>query len=215
MSRRDATIRKGRPIGPSALFCEDPVVEARRTKFTEVMYLAAERVSEEKNEYWRGEVWCMAGGTPRHAALTSRLARRIGEALDASGCEPLSEQRVYLEAARSFVYPDVSVACPPLQMHPTDEHGLVNPRLVAEVLSPHTFEHDRTTKRDAYLDVEGLAAYVMVWQDRVRVEVVSAAGTEVLGPGDVIQVSALEMAVAVDDLYDGLFEFPGAVLPDP
>jgi hypothetical protein len=38
-------------------------------------YLAAERGSAQKHEFLRGEVWAMAGGTPRHGSCKRTAAQ--------------------------------------------------------------------------------------------------------------------------------------------
>jgi Uma2 family endonuclease len=50
-------------------------VEAPRHKLTAHEYLAWERAQPTKHEYFRGEVFAMAGASVRHNALCSELIR--------------------------------------------------------------------------------------------------------------------------------------------
>jgi Uma2 family endonuclease len=43
-------------------------------------YLAWERMQLERHEYFRGEVFLMAGGSPRHNALSAAIIRDLGVA---------------------------------------------------------------------------------------------------------------------------------------
>ncbi|MCA9705552.1 MAG: Uma2 family endonuclease [Myxococcales bacterium] len=47
-------------------------------------YLAWERAQPERHEYCRGEVFSMAGGSPRHNALSAAIIRdlRVGDGFE-------------------------------------------------------------------------------------------------------------------------------------
>src|SRR5215216_6173631 len=104
---------------------------AERSKVAVEEYLAWERTQETKHEYFEGEVYAMAGGSPRH----NRLCMRVGAALEAvlgARCHVLtSDQRVRSRAGR-YVYPDTTVVCGEMAV----EHGDVctNPTILVEVL---------------------------------------------------------------------------------
>ncbi|HYI08302.1 MAG TPA: Uma2 family endonuclease [Thermoanaerobaculia bacterium] len=53
--------------------------------FTYEEYLAYERDSDRKHEYDSGEIFAMAGGSPRHSALASRISAALENAR-VSGC---------------------------------------------------------------------------------------------------------------------------------
>jgi len=56
-----------------------------RHHYTYEEYLAYERDSELKHEFEAGEIFAMAGGSPRHSALASRISAAI-ENTRPSGC---------------------------------------------------------------------------------------------------------------------------------
>ena len=39
-------------------------------------YLALEQIAEERHEYYNGEMFPMAGGSPQHADIAANLGRR-------------------------------------------------------------------------------------------------------------------------------------------
>jgi Uma2 family endonuclease len=144
-----------------------------RHHYTYEQYLAFERDAEMKHEFVDGEIYAMAGGSPRHNAL----ALRIGTALDLGhppGCVPFqSDQKVRVLATGRVAYPDASLVCGPLERDPADNsgHTLTNPSLLVEVLSPSTEDVDRISKRRDYQLIPSLREYVLVSQTQPRIEV--------------------------------------------
>src|SRR5262245_28215327 len=104
-------------------------------KMTAPDYLAWEQKQPGRHQYLRGEVFAMAGGSPRHNFLSGRVWSR----LDCAPCRPLtSDQKVYVPATGNFVYPDCTVVCDSVQLHPGTRDVVENPRIVVEVLSRST-----------------------------------------------------------------------------
>ena len=59
-----------------------------------------------------GEVWAMAGASPRHNRISARCIAELDAALRGRPCVPLgSDQRVHVPATHSYCYPDVTVVC--------------------------------------------------------------------------------------------------------
>ncbi len=134
-------------------------------------YLAAEELSEGKNEYVDGVVFARPGGTVRHSEISGNISSGLDARLRRTnfrscGCD----FRVHLtyEFHERFYYPDASV----VQL-PIDGHALFveNPTVIFEVLSPSTERFDNEEKKDAYLRCESLQAYVLVHSERVEVTI--------------------------------------------
>lgn len=135
-------------------------------------YLAAERASETKHEYFDGLVVAMAMASPRHNLIASNLVRQLSVFLDAGPCRVFgSDQRVHVEATRSYVYPDVTIACGDLEF--TDERpaSLRNPTLAVEVLSPTTEDHDRGAKLAHYRRMASVREVLLLQANERRAEV--------------------------------------------
>ena len=135
-------------------------------------YLAYERDSGMKHEYDDGEIIAMAGGSPRHSALASR----VNAALESSrrpGCTAFqSDLRIRMLATGKATYPDAAMVCGPLERDPGDPTGatVTNPMLLVEVLSPSTEQEDRGNKWQHYRLIPSLQEYVLVSQSHPRVE---------------------------------------------
>ena len=57
-----------------------------RHKYTLEEYLALERESEIKYEYWTGEVYAMSGGSLAHDQIMGNLDRLIARQLEGKAC---------------------------------------------------------------------------------------------------------------------------------
>jgi len=172
-------------------------------------YLALDAASEQRLEFWSGEVWAMAGGTMDHALLQVGCTVALRAALRAAGkpCRVLSaDAKVWLAETDMAVYPDLSVICGPIVRPVHDAHAATNPTLVLEVLSPATASRDRGEKRYAYMRAPTVQHIVLVASDRVEVERWTRLDTgawevRTLGPGAALELPALGVRVEVDALY--------------
>src|SRR5688572_6362837 len=110
--------------------------EAPARYITEEEYFALEEKSDIKHEYFAGETFAMAGGTFNHSVIATNLSRHLGNLLKGRCLVGNSDLRTKVEATGLFTYPDVTVICgtPALAHRPSDT--LLNPTLIAEVLSP-------------------------------------------------------------------------------
>lgn len=184
---------------------------ATSLRMTAAEYLAWETGEREKHEYHRGEVFAMAGGSPRHNFLSAGIAAELRAATQGRGCRALSsDQRIAAEQGKRYVYADAVVVCGGVELEPGTSDVLANPTVVVEVLSKGTEAYDRGEKWEAYQRLPSLTDYLLVSQASARVEHYSreADGSwryRVLGPGDSV-VLADGAALAVDAVYDGAFE---------
>ncbi|GAB5537174.1 MAG: Uma2 family endonuclease [Rubricoccaceae bacterium] len=130
-------------------------------------YFAWEVDQLEKHEYYDGEVFAMAGGTERHAAITANTTFSLIQSLRPRGCRVFSSGlRVQLTESRRYVYPDVSAVCEEPRFLDDDGLTLLNPTLVVEVLSESTMDFDRGTKAMWYRAIPSLQMLLVVSQDQ-------------------------------------------------
>jgi Uma2 family endonuclease len=69
-----------------------------------------------------------------------------------------------------YAYPDVTIVCGRPVLADDRQDILLNPVVIFEVLSPSTEKYDRGIKLQRYLAIESLKDYVLVDQDKARVE---------------------------------------------
>lgn len=132
-------------------------------------YIAFELKSKIKHEFMDGEIFAMAGATRRHNLATTNISRVLGNALEETDCEVYaSDFRVKIREGH-YVYPDVAAACGDI-LTENSEMTLLNPTVIFEVLSKSTEKRDRSDKAEDYFKLVSLKEYVLVAQNRIRVE---------------------------------------------
>ena len=171
-------------------------------------YLEVEEKSREvKHEYVRGEIFAVPRGSPEHAALAQAIGALLFPQIRGGPCRAYSaDLRLRIREADVATYADASVVCGPLERDPESPSHVTNPRVVFEVLSPSIEAYERGEKREAYLQLASLQAYVLVSQDRRRVELwhrrASSFGYRDHGAGETVELHALGAQLDVDELYD-------------
>jgi Uma2 family endonuclease len=141
------------------------------TRVTPEEYLAAERLSETRSEYIDGGVFPMTGAGLNHVQIVTNVATDLNIQLRPSPCRVLAvDLKIRLQESRKFFYPDVTVVCEAPQFHDERKDIILNPVLVIEVLSPSTEAFDRGAKFGAYQTIDSLQEYLLVAQDKPRVE---------------------------------------------
>lgn len=182
-------------------------------KMTAAEFIDWERAQRDKHQLIDGQVYAMAGGSPRHNHLSANVLRELGGALRGGPCRAFtSDQQVYVPLARNFVYPDATVICGAVQLHEKSD-AAINPKVVVEVLSKTSEQHDRGDKWKDYQTIPTLTDYVLVSQRIPRIEQfrrdADGAWTyRVAGPGGRIELSTGTI-IGVDEIYDGAFDLPG------
>ena len=130
-----------------------------------------ERKAELKSEYYRGEMFARAGASQAHNLLAGNLFADLHNQLRRRpSLVYSSDMRVRVSATGLYACPDVSVVCG--QPHLADDQAdvLLNPTLIAEVLSPSTEAYDRGLKFEHYRAIESLFEYLLVARERVHVD---------------------------------------------
>lgn len=133
-------------------------------------YLAFERQSETRNDYLDGEIFAMTGASRSHNRITLNIALALEMALGERDCEVFANEMRVLTPTHLFTYPDIVVACSPIQFDDSELDTLLNPALVVEVLSKSTEAYDRVTKLSHYRTIPSLSEVLLVAQDKVHVE---------------------------------------------
>jgi Uma2 family endonuclease len=115
------------------------LVNPEKKYYTYEQYLLLEQETGVRHEYYKGEVFAMAGGTKRHNRLTTKIFRLFDDIFSNKGCETyVSDVKLELAHLDHYVYPDVIVTCHPEDLA-NDEMVYVNhPNILVEILSKST-----------------------------------------------------------------------------
>lgn len=182
-----------------------------KEKLSPAEYLAMERASEERHAYLDGELFAMTGASRPHNLITANILAALHGPLKRRGCEVYAaDMRVHVPATGLYTYPDVVVVCGEPAFQDDAFDTLLNPRLIVEVLSPSTEDHDRGIKFVHYRSIEGFSDYLVVAQDRLLVEHWTRQGdgrwllTEHRHAAAGVELESIGTALDLATVYDGV-----------
>lgn len=184
-------------------------MNAQPQLLSEAEYLAFERASSTKHEYYNGRVYAMTGGKEPHnliagnalASLHTQLRRRPSRVYS-------SAMRVKVTNTGLNTYPDVVVVCGQLQFTDAVHDCITNPVVIIEVLSSSTERYDRGMKAQNYRSIETLRDYILIAQDALHVEHFSRQhdGAWTLREADGLETSVTLASIAcvlqLQDIYE-------------
>jgi len=133
-------------------------------------YLAGETTSEIRHEYIDGHVYAMTGASRAHGLIVNALAFALTPAARGKGCQLFTSDmkvRLEIDGQTLFYYPGLLLSCDTADR---DAYFSRSPCLIVEVLSESTERTDRREKLLAYQTLPSLREYLLVAQDRMRVE---------------------------------------------
>lgn len=178
-------------------------------KYSFADYMAMEELSEERHDYYYGELFAMAGSTKNH----NNIILNIGILLKAnkkSGCDVFIDgMKLEIEKNQFYVYPDLIYTCN--DNLKGDDLYVKNPSLIFEVLSDSTTSYDKDVKLKYYKRIKSLNYYVLVAQKEIRVEVYSRIDdTEIWQyqtfetTNEIIEFDRLGFSLPVATIYDSM-----------
>lgn len=187
---------------------------ARRMTLAE--YFAFEATSETRHEYHEGWIFEANGGTYEHDAITVNLTGELRTLLRGTPCRVSGGNlRIRPGSRAKCVYPDASIVCgdPQFDSEDTERSTVVNPMVIAEVLSPSTEPYDRAGKFELYRTSPTLVEYVLVAQNRPHVETYHRHPDGLwsirfwTGLGATVSLPSVGVELPMSAIYEGV-EFP-------
>src|SRR3989440_13058042 len=89
-------------------------------RYTLEEYFELERNSEERFEFWNGEVFCMSGGGQAHDRIIVNFIVNLSTRVDSTRCRVLSfDMRIKVPSAPPHRYADLSALCREAQFEET------------------------------------------------------------------------------------------------
>lgn len=183
--------------------------------FSPTDYLEFERFQVDRHEFLDGNVYAMAGESPRHSSICFNLYTIIGLQLRGKRCRGFSpNMKVATNEKGLFSYPDLAVVCGAPKFHDEKSDVLTNPSVIFEVLSPSTEHYDRGEKFLRYVNcIESLTDYLLISQDKPLIEHFRRQPngewekTEIEGSEAICRIDAIDCEISLFELYE-LIEFP-------
>ncbi len=171
-------------------------------------YLAMERASQEKHEYYDGYVQAMSGARLKHIQIGSNLNIVIGSFLSSKECQYLPlDMRVSTPGRNSYMYPDASIICGEPVMEDDQFDTLTNPSVIFEIWSPSTQRKDVGYKLVFYQQIPSLQEYIMIDSVRRYVQTVRKQSDgawrfeEINNSEGKLHIEAIKFTLTFDDIY--------------
>jgi Uma2 family endonuclease len=172
-------------------------------------YLELDKNSDERYEYFDGEVVAMSGASLKHNQVISNLTGELRNQLEGRDCQILpADMRLKVPAVFPYRYPDLVVVCgEPIIEELQGLELLVNPLVIIEVLSPTTEAYDHGRKFSAYQSIESFREYLLVAQDRphvvqyVRQPNDKWLRSEVGGLAGELKLETINCTLSLSDIY--------------
>jgi Uma2 family endonuclease len=175
---------------------------------TPAEYLAIERKAEIKSEYIDGRMYAMSGASEPHNLIAWNISGELRNQMRGRNCRAyVADMRVKINPTGMYTYPDIAALCGEPRLE--DAHGdtLLNPTAIIEVLSPSTEAYDRGEKFAHYRRLESLREYVLVAQNKMRVEHFRREGeewilSEISAPDGTLHLASIDCHVPLAAIYE-------------
>ncbi len=176
---------------------------------TAAEYLKFDHQSDQKYEYDDGQIYLMAGATPRHNLISASVNFTLYAQLRGKGCFIYSgDMRIKVEKTGLYTYPDMTIVCGQPQYEDTKPPTLLNPTVIIEILSPSTERDDRGKKFQHYRNLDSLQEYILISQSGYRIEKFTKQTDKVwlfreaVGRYETLILSSLNCQLALSEVYD-------------
>jgi Uma2 family endonuclease len=191
------------------------MIPAPKKKYTVEEYIELLKNSDERFEYFDGEIVSMAAGKISHGGIAANIVRSLGNLLLDRPCQVFGgDTAIKTIKAYPFRLPDVSVVCSDLVIEEMSGiEMLVNPLLIIEVLSKSTGEYDHGEKFIAYQAIESFQEYLLVAQDRphvtryVRQPDDQWLRADIIGLESAVKLESLGVVLPLSEIYR-MIKFP-------
>ncbi len=176
---------------------------------TPAEYLAFERQSDVKHEYFTGELFAMSGASRQHVRISVNVMTLLDNQLKGKRCELFNgDMRVKVSPTGLYTYPDASVVCGRPRFEDKELDTLLNPTVIVEILSKSTEAYDRGEKFAQYRTLDTLTDYLLLSQDKPRIERFTRQAdggwllTESAGLDAVMPIESIQCQLPLADVYD-------------
>lgn len=176
---------------------------------SEEAYLAFERASMTKHEYYDGRIYAMTGAKEPHNLISGNLVAALHPQLRRKPCRIYaSDMRVKITKTGLNTYPDVVILCGQPQFTDSVRDTITNPIVLIEVLSASTERYDRGAKFQQYRTIDTLREYLLIAQDHHHVEHFSRQDgglwvlQEATDVSSEIYIPSIDCTLKLEDIYE-------------
>ncbi len=208
--REAAATRASGWMGATIGMVERRWADMSEERISPTEYLVRERAAQYRSEYRDGRMVAMTGASTRHTYIVAKLVAALCTRIGNRPCRVMAaDMRVKVAPTGLYTYPDVVAFCGEARLEDWRRDTLLNPGVIVEVLSPSTEAYDRGEKFAQYRQIDSLREYVLIAQDRLRVERYERdesdaerwAHTILDQPDAVLHLAAIGCAVPLREIY--------------
>ncbi len=177
--------------------------------YSEEEYLDIERDADYKSEYYKGEIFAMAGAGHNHNRIVENLSIEIGGFFKGKSCRTFSsDQRIHIPETGQYTYPDLLIVCDKNQYLDDKKDTILNPTVIIEVLSESTEAYDRGQKFHFYRSITSLQEYVLINSRSFAAEVFRkneeglwVLASEAYQLKDQLELASVGLTLSMEDIY--------------
>ena len=177
--------------------------------YTPEEYLALERRTEYRSEYFNGEIFAMSGASEAHNLIVTNIVRELSLQFKGRPCKVYAgDMRVKVSPTGLYTYPDVVALCGESHFDDDQKDTLLNPTLIIEVLSPSTEAYDRGDKFGHYRKLTSLQEYVLLSQEKLHIDHYVRQPdnqwllSEASSPQDTVRLPSIDCSLTLAEVYD-------------
>jgi Uma2 family endonuclease len=150
---------------------KEPAPSFQKKFYSIKEYLTLEKDSLEKHEYYKGEIFAMAGAGARHNIISVNIISALAAGLKGKDCQPYgSDMRIHIPENSLFTYPDISIICGDIITSIDNEDAVTQPVVIIEILSASTKDYDRGEKFRLYRAIRTLKEYILIDSESIHAE---------------------------------------------
>ena len=172
-------------------------------------YLVMERASEEKHEYFKGDIFAMSGASWEHNIIAKNISTIILPFLKGSSCDMFgSDLRIHIPENTLYTYPDFSIICGKPEVTDKEKDTAVKPSVIIEILSKSTKDYDRGSKFMLYRSIKTLKEYITIDSLSFSVEIFTRQEnntwllSEFKQLSDSFVISTINLTLQLKDVYE-------------
>ncbi|AFZ17243.1 Uma2 family endonuclease [Allocoleopsis franciscana] len=184
-------------------------LQTQKRSYSPEEYLELEEAAEFKSEYQDGDIVPMTGGTTNHNKIALNFAANLKFGLKGQKYDIyIGDVRLWIPRYRQYTYPDVMVIQGQPTYTGTNTTTVMNPLLIAEVLSKSTKNYDQGDKFLYYRSIPELREYILIDQSQYHLMqyVKTAEGqwlfTEFEAEDSVFSLQSVDFKIAFSELYE-------------
>ncbi|KYC42877.1 hypothetical protein WA1_12210 [Scytonema hofmannii PCC 7110] len=177
--------------------------------YTPEEYLELETAATYRSEYYNGQIFPMAGGTPNHNRIAGNFYAALNFALKKQPYDVfMTDMRLWIPSNSLYTYPDIMVVAGQIELVEGRKDIITNPIAIAEILSESTEKYDRVGKFKLYRAIPTLKEYILISQTEIYAEQYTKTESNKWlfssyeGENAILNLTSIPFQISLIDLYD-------------